>query len=299
MPFLDHVEELRWRILYSLLAIVVGTLAGWIIVEHVDVIGLLIRPIAPLIPGGKLRVTGPTEPFFITLKFAFVLGLVLASAVVGYHVWAFLVPALYPRGRGLIVPALTVGALLFLGGAAAAYFWVLPRALAVLLSFQQGVFDPLITADKYFAFAAQLIIAFGVVTELPLVVVILAILGLVTPQFLARNRRYAIAISAVASALLAPPDPVSMLLMMGPLWLLYEVAVWVASVVEKRRPRRQRAEGGPASAAALGVLLLFALGGSLRAQIPSRPRLRPPRPDTARTAADTVQGRALDTATAR
>src|SRR5205823_968901 len=83
----------------SLLAIVVCTLAGWVIVEHVDVIGLLIRPIAPLIPGGKLRVTGPTEPFFITLKFAFVLGLVLASPVVGYHVWAFLVPALYPRER--------------------------------------------------------------------------------------------------------------------------------------------------------------------------------------------------------
>jgi len=105
--------------------------------------------------------------------------------------------------------------------AAAAYFWVLPRALAVLLSFQQGVFDPLITADKYFAFAAQLIIAFGLVTELPLVIVILAALGLVTPQFLARNRRYAIVISAVASALLAPPDAISMVLMMVPLWLLY------------------------------------------------------------------------------
>src|SRR5207302_7077648 len=158
------------------------------------------------------------------------------------------------------------------------YLWVLPRALAVLLSFQHDVFDPLITADKYFAFAAQLIIAFGVVTELPLVVVILAILGLVTPQFLARNRRYAIAISAVASALLAPPDAVSMLLMMGPLWLLYEVSIWCAWVVEKRRRRRQRAEGaggaggagGAASAAALGVLLLLALGGSLRAQIPGQ-----------------------------
>src|SRR5213595_1038887 len=299
MPFLDHVEELRWRILYSLLAIVVCTLAGWIIVEHVAVIGLLIRPIAPLIPGGKLRVTGPTEPFFISLKFAFVLWLVLASPVVGYHVWAFLVPALYPRERRLIVPALAVGALLFLAGAAAAYLWVLPRALAVLLSFQQGVFDPLITADKYFAFAAQLIIAFGVVTELPLVVVILAILGLVTPQFLARNRRYAIVISAVASALLAPPDAVSMLLMMGPLWLLYEVSIWCAWVVEKRRRRRQRAEGGAASAAAMAVWLLFALGGSLRAQIPPFRQLQPARTDSGRTAGDTLQGRALDSATAR
>ncbi len=300
MPFLDHVEELRWRILYSLLAVVVGTLAGWLIVEHVDIIGLLIRPIAPLIPGGKLRVTGPTEPFFITLKFAFVLGLVLASPVVGYHVWAFLVPALYPRERRLIVPALTIGALLFLAGAAAAYFWVLPRALAVLLSFQQGVFDPLITADKYFAFAAQLIIAFGVVTELPLVIVILAALGLVTPQFLARNRRYAIVISAVAAALLAPPDAVSMVMMMAPLWLLYEVGIWCAWVVEKRRARRARA--GAASAAGLAALLLIA-AGALDAQIPRRPPPPPPpaRPDTTppRTAADSAAQGRLDTATAR
>ncbi len=299
MPFLDHLEELRWRILYSLLAVVVGTLVGWVIVEHVDVIALLIQPIKPLIPGGKLRVTSPTDPFFITLKFAFVMGLVLASPVVGYQAWAFLTPALYERERRLIIPALSAGALLFLAGASAAYLWVLPRALAVLLSFQHDVFDPLITADKYFAFAAQLIIAFGVVTELPLVVVILAILGLVTPQFLARNRRYAIAISAVASALLAPPDAVSMLLMMGPLWLLYEVSIWCAWVVEKRRRRRQRAEGGAASAAALGVLLLFALGGSLRAQIPGQRPLRPQRPDTARAAGDTLQGRALDSTAAR
>ncbi|PYP53461.1 MAG: twin-arginine translocase subunit TatC [Gemmatimonadetes bacterium] len=300
MPFLDHLEELRWRILYSLLAVVVGTLVGWVIVEHVDVIGLLIQPIKPLIPGGKLRVTSPTDPFFITLKFAFVVGLVLASPVVGYQAWAFLVPALYERERRLIIPALSAGAVLFVAGASAAYLWVLPRALGVLLSFQQNVFDPLITADKYFAFAAQLIIAFGVVTELPLVVVILAILGLVTPQFLARHRRYAIAMSAGAAALLAPPDAVSMLLMMVPLWLLYEVSIWFAWIVEKRRLRRQRAGGGAASAAALGLVLLFALGGSLRAQNPPlRPPLRPLRPDTARTGADSLQGRALDTATAR
>jgi len=297
MPFLDHVEELRWRILYSLLAIVVGTLAGWIIVEHVDIIGVLIRPIAPLIPGGKLRVTGPTEPFFITLKFAFVLGLVFASPVVGYQVWAFLVPALYPRERRLIVPALTMGALLFLAGAAAAYFWVLPRALAVLLSFQQGVFDPLITADKYFAFAAQLIIAFGLVTELPLVIVILAALGLVTPQFLARNRRYAVVISAVAAALLAPPDAVSMVLMMVPLWLLYEVGIWCAWIVEKRRARRARA--GTASAAGV-VALLLAAAGALDAQTPRRPPPSAARPDTTvRTAADSAAQGRLDTATAR
>src|SRR5262245_27820277 len=214
MPFLDHLEELRWRILYSLLAIVVGTLVGWLIVERVDVIGLLMQPIAPLLPDGKLKFTSPTEPFFITLKFAFALGVLLASPVVAYQVWSFLAPALYERERRLVIPALAIGIVLFLAGASVAYLWVLPRALQVLFSFQQEVLEPIITAGNYFAFAAQIIIAFGLITELPLVVTILAMLGLVTPQFLVRNRRYAIVLAAVAAALLSPPDAVSMILMM-------------------------------------------------------------------------------------
>jgi Tat protein translocase TatC len=301
MPFLDHLEELRWRILYSLLAVVLGTVAGWVVVEHVDIIGLIIRPIAPLLPDGKLKFTSPTEPFLITLKFAFVVGLLVASPVVIYQAWAFLVPALYDREKRLIVPALSVGVVLFLGGAAVAYQWVLPRALQVLFSFQRSVLDPIITADGYFAFAAQIMIAFGLVTELPLVVIILASLGLVTPQFLARNRRYAIAISAVAAALLTPPDAVSMLLMMVPLLLLYEVSIWCAWVVTKRRARRERAA---ANAAGIVVLLLLAATGRLDAQgRPSAPSLRTPSPrdTTPRTAADSAaaRGQRLDTATAR
>src|SRR5256886_10125215 len=235
MPFLDHLEELRWRILYSLAAVLVCSVIGWLVVQHVDVIGLLKRPIAPLLPGGRLLFTSPTEPFFITLKFAFALGLLLASPVVIYEAWPFLAPALYDRERRLIVPALSVGVVLFLLGAGVAYEWVLPRALAVLFSFQRNDLAPIITADNYFGFAAQIMIAFGLVTELPLVVVILAALGLVTPQFLARNRRYALVIAAFAAALLTPPDAISMLLMIGPLVLLYEVSIWCAWVRSEER----------------------------------------------------------------
>jgi sec-independent protein translocase protein TatC len=271
MPFLDHIEELRWRILRSLLAVVVATLVGWVIVERVDVLGLLIRPIAPLIPGGRLKFTSPTEPFFITLKFAFVIGLLLASPYIIYQVWAFLSPALYERERRVIMPALSVGVLLFLAGAAAAYYWVLPRALRVLLSFQQSVLEPIITANNYFGFAAQIIAAFGLITELPLVIVILAALGVVTPEFLARNRRYAIVISAIAAALLSPPDAVSMVLMMVPLWLLYELSIVCAWVVTRRRARRERTGQG----AALVLVLCLGAAGGLRGQA------RPPRPDSA------------------
>src|SRR5256886_16504141 len=119
------------------------------IVEYVDVIGLLMRPIIPLLPDGKLRFTSPTEPFLITLKFAFVLGLLIASPVVIYQTWAFLAPALYDREKRLIVPALSVGVLLFLTVAAVAHQWVLPHLLRMLLSFQQQVLAPIITADRY------------------------------------------------------------------------------------------------------------------------------------------------------
>jgi len=303
MPFLDHLEELRWRILYSLLAVVLATVAGWFIVDRLDVIGLLMRPIVPLLPDHKLKFTSPTEPFLITLKFAFVVGLVLASPVVIYQAWAFLAPALYERERRLIVPALSVGVLLFLGGAVIAYAWVLPRALRVLFSFQQSVLAPIITADGYFGFAAQIMIAFGLVSELPLVVVILAALGLVTPQFLAKNRRYALALSAVAAALLTPPDAVSMLLMMLPLALLYEVSIWCAWVVTKRRARREAAgrTGATHAAGIVGLLLLAAAAGAGGLAAQGRAPLFAV--DTAarrRAAADSAAaaGR-LDTATAR
>src|SRR3989454_6321923 len=162
MPFLDHLEELRWRILYSLLAIVLAPVAGWIIVERIDVIGLLIQPIKPLLPDGKLKFTHPTEPFFITLKFAFVLGLVLSSPVVIYQAWAFLAPALYPREKRLIVPALSAGVVLFLGGGAPAPFWGVPPAPRALFWVPHKGLYPIITPGGHLRFLGPNMIRVGV-----------------------------------------------------------------------------------------------------------------------------------------
>lgn len=290
MPFLDHLEELRWRLLYSLLAVVLGTVAGWIVVEQVDVIGLLMRPIAPHLPGGRLNYTSPTDPFFITLKFAFIVGLVFASPVLLYHLWAFLAPALYEREKRIVMPSLAAGVLLFLGGAAGGYLLVLPRALAVLLSFQNQALQPIITADRYFGFAAQIILAFGVVTELPLVIILLTSFGVVTPAGLRRNRRYALLIAATLAAFLTPPDAMSMLMMMVPLLLLYEIGIWCSWVVSRRRARA-------AARAAAAAILLFALAvvpRPLSGQQPDTTRGRPPGVDST-----AVAGRPLDTAAAR
>src|SRR5213083_1499925 len=313
MPFLDHVEELRWRILKSLVAVLLASLVGWVVVEHVDVIRMLMRPIIPLLPDGKLKFTSPTEPFLITLKFAFALGLLLASPVVIYQLWAFLTPALYPREKRLIVPALSVGVVLFLSGAGIAFEWLLPHILRMLFSFQPQVFSPIITADGYFSFAAQFLIAIGLAMELPLVVVILTALGLVTPQFLARSRRYAVAVAAVAAAFLAPPDALSMLVGILLLLLLYEVSIWCSRVVTRRRARREQREsgtegkeaGGEGGATTAAGLVLFALiAGAGAGPLGAQGRLPAPSPqrgDTTprRTGGDTLASRSLDTATAR
>ena len=294
MPFLEHLEELRWRILWSLGAIVVGTIIGWLVLERVDIIELLKRPIAPYLPGGRLVFTSPAEPFMLSLKVAFALGCLLASPIVIYQVWAFLAPALYQREKRLIVPALAVGVVLFLAGAYACYEWLLPAALRVLLGFQAADLTPMITIDRYFGMAVPFVIGCGLIAELPLVVTILASLGVVTPQFLARQRRFAVVIAAFLAAILTPPDAVSMLLMLGPLVLLYEFSIWCAWVASRRRARRM---------AAAVVVLFLLMGGPLAAQNPPRPPPPPPPQGTpqARPPApqDTARRGNMDTATAR
>ena len=291
MPFLDHLEELRWRLLYSLLAVVLATVVGWVIVERIDVIGLLMRPIAPHLPGGRLNYTSPTDPFFITLKFAFIIGLVIASPIVLYQLWAFLAPALYEREKRLVVPALMAGVLLFVAGAAGGYFLVLPRALAVLLGFQNQALQPIITADRYFGFAAQIILAFGAVTELPLVVILLTVLGVVTPTGLRKNRRFALLVAAALAAFLTPPDALSMLMMMVPLLLLYELSIWCSWIVVRRR----------ASAAARGAAALVAAFLVASAVAPRPLGAQNQQPDSVRRALDSAltAGRPIDSATAR
>src|SRR5206468_633813 len=184
MPFLDHLEELRWRILWSLVAILVGTILGWWLLDKIDIIEVLKRPIAPFLPGGRLVFTSPAEPFMLTLKVAFALGCLVASPVVIYQIWAFLSPAPYERERRLIIPALAVGVVLFLAGAIACYQWLLPAALKVLLAFQRADLTAMITIDRYFGMAVPFVVGCGLVAELPLVVTILASLGIVTPHVL-------------------------------------------------------------------------------------------------------------------
>jgi len=278
MPFLDHLEELRVRIIRSLGALVVGFGIGLWLVQRFRFVALIKAPIAPYLPGGKLTVLSPTDPVMIVLKLAFVMGLVFASPVVIWQLWAFLSPALYQRERKALVPALFVGFGLFLGGAIFAWIFVVPTALRVLLSFQSESFATLITYNEYFSFVIQIVLAMGISSELPLLMIILTALGITTPSVFSRFRRFAVVLSFIAGAFLSPgADVFSMLMMTAPLLLLYEVGVGGSVIVHRRRLRRE------AASAAGAIVLLFLLAGTAEAQVPVRPPAQP-RADTTRPA---------------
>jgi sec-independent protein translocase protein TatC len=243
MPFLDHLEELRWRILWSVLALVLGTVAGFLVAVQFDLLGVLKRPLDPFIGGEQLLALSITDPFFITFKLALTLGLVLAAPVITYQVWTFLAPALTTREKRAIVPALYMGVLLFALGVIVAYLYVLPMTAKFLAGFQTESLKLAVTGSLYFGFVIKLLVAFGVVFELPVVILILATLGLVTSGFLASKRRHAIAIMAVTAALITPGDAITAtIFMMGPLILLYELSIMLAKVVERGRAGRAAAD---------------------------------------------------------
>lgn len=240
MPFLDHLEELRWRIIWSLVAVLVGCVLGFFVVTELNVIGILERPIRHMMPDQRLMYTSPTTPIIVTFKLAFVVGIVLALPVLAYQAWAFFSPALYEHERRYILPAIAVGFVLFLAGVAMAYFLILPLGLRFLLGFQAETLAPIITIDEYLKFATSIILAFGAIFEMPVLLVVLAFLGIVTPEMLRRFRRYALVIIAVLSAVLTPADPWTMMAMFLPMVILYEISIWLVRIVV--RPGRGPAE---------------------------------------------------------
>ncbi len=182
----------------------------------------------------------PTDAFLITLKLSVLIGAIIAFPVIARQAWGFLSPALYERERRMVMPAILAGTGLFISGAWMAFLWVLPAILKIMLSprFTGESFEAMITAGEYFAFATGIILAFGFVFQLPLVMVLLSAMHLVNPSFFSRNRPYAFLVGAVVAAFVTPPDPFSMLMMLAPIILLYEVGIFVGRIIWKRSAGR-------------------------------------------------------------
>ena len=242
MPFLDHLEELRWRIIYSLVAVIVCVGVGFGLSFKYDIVGILARPILPLIPEHKLVFTHPSEGFTVILNAAMTFGFVIAGPVIIYQAWAFLAPALHAHERRIAIGVLFSGVFLFVAGAALAYFIVVPLALPWLFAFAGPSLVPLITAEDYFSFIFAMVLTFGISFELPIVVLALAALGIVTPQFLTKYRRHAIVLIVIIGAFLTPGDMVwTTIALSVPLYALYELSVIAAYMMQRRRRRKEAA----------------------------------------------------------
>jgi sec-independent protein translocase protein TatC len=244
MPFLEHLEELRWRLLKVAVALALGIGVSFALIfsKQVDVVALLSEPIQPFLKR-PLMVTHPGDLFDIAMDAAITLGLIAASPVIIWQIWGFLSPALYTHEKKVVIPALVGAALLFLAGMALAFKYVVPVTLAFFMSFQSGAVEVVPTVDKYVGFVISMCLAFGAVFELPVVIALLSALGIVQPQYLAKFRRHAAVGCLITAAVITPgSDPTSLLLLTIPLYALYEVSITVSRLIVRRRERSIAAE---------------------------------------------------------
>jgi sec-independent protein translocase protein TatC len=236
MPFLDHLGELRTRIMWSLGFLLIGVLIGFPFSQRT--VDYLARPIRSA--GHTLVFTSLTEAFWVQMKVALILGLFVAAPGILWEVWRFIAPGLHQHEKKYAAPFVLIGSLMFLLGGAFALFVVTPYAIQFMLSFARpGVLQPMITIGSYIDFLLKFTLAFGAVFELPIVITLLARMGVVTAAMLARNRKYAILGAFVTAAILTPtPDMFNQSLMAGPLILLYEVGIVSARIFGRRAPSR-------------------------------------------------------------
>ena len=248
MPFLDHLEELRFRLFWIIGALLIGVMLSFWLVLRFNLLLLLQRPILPYLSGAPLIVTNPGDGFGVLISTSLIFGVVLALPVVLYHVWAFLSPGLYSHEKRLVVPVLIGATALFIAGVCLSFFVVLPLTLRFLMQVTADAFQPMITAAGYFNFAITMSLAFGAVFELPILIVALTALGIVTPPMLIRFRRFAVVGCLLTSAFITPgSDVLSLCAMAVPLYLLYELSVVLSFIVYRRQQRRRIADAAEQS----------------------------------------------------
>jgi sec-independent protein translocase protein TatC len=241
MTIVEHLEELRRRLILSLGGIGVGAIGGWLLYERV--LDLMRSPYCRAItrlPEERQPPTGcdfvfasPTEGIIIRLKVVFYLGLLLALPIVLYQLWRFITPGLYPKERRLAIPFVLVSVSLFAAGAWFA-LQLLPRGLNFLLSFPGEGLVPLLTADRYLGFVILVTLAFGIAFEFPVILVFLGMVGVLSSVRLRSWRRYTILFIAVFAAVLTPTqDPWTMLALMSAMYLFYELAILILRVLKR------------------------------------------------------------------
>ncbi len=235
MAFTAHLVELRQRLIVCAIAVIVGFSICYAFSE--ELYDYLKAPLIPALPEGSefMAFTGVVEPFFTYLKVALVAGIILASPVILYETWAFVAPGLYENERRWFLPVVLVSVILFAAGVSFAYKVVFPVGFKYLLSFASPELRPVLSMELYFGLATKLLVAFGVVFQLPLFVLVLSRLGIVDVGMLVSYWKYALVVALIVGALLTPPDAFSQFLMAGPIMILYGISIVVAKVFGKKR----------------------------------------------------------------
>ena len=236
MPFLDHLEELRWRIIKSLISVVLFTIIAFYFSDYF--LEWLLLPSKNISAQMSLQVLKVQAIFVIKLEIALIIGVIISIPVILYQVWAFLAPGLHQHEKKYIWPLIIFAMLSFCLGAAFAYFIIIPYALDFFLGLAPANIENNIAIDFYFGFLIRMIIVFGAVFELPVISVILASLGLITPAFLKKYRRHAIVIIFIVAAILTPPDPTTQIFLAVPLVFLYEITIWITYIFARKRKNR-------------------------------------------------------------
>ncbi|MGB5072997.1 MAG: twin-arginine translocase subunit TatC [Bacteroidota bacterium] len=232
MSFLDHLEELRWRIIYSMIGVVVGAIVVWIFIDPL-MNQVLLRPATQY--KMHLQNLRPFGQVLIYMQVALFGGILLSIPNIIFQIWKFISPGLYPRERRYISLIVVFTSLCFLAGVAFAYFFILPSALKFFAAFGTSAIDNIISVEYYFDFVITLMLGAGLVFELPMLSFFLSRLGILSPKLMRKYWRHAMIVSAFTAALISPgPDPVSMLMMAIPLVFLYEISIWISKFSQKK-----------------------------------------------------------------
>ena len=234
MSFMEHLGELRTRIVRALTALLIGTVIVLPFSQYI--VDWLAKPVTKL--NYELVFTAPAEAFWVQMKVGLIVGIFLAAPAILWQIWAFVAPGLHEHEKKYALPFVVIGSALFIGGGAFSLFVVTPYAIQFLLSYARPGLKPMITLQNHIDFLLKFTLAFGAVFELPLIITMLSKMGIVTPQFLSKNRKYAILINFIIAAILTPtPDIFNQTLMAGPLCLLYEIGIISARIFGKRSPK--------------------------------------------------------------
>ncbi len=234
IPFTAHLEELRKRLIVCFTAVGIGFVLSYGFKEKL--FQILTRPLISVMQtGDKLIFTGLPEAFFTYLKVALLSGMILATPVIFYQFWMFVAPGLYQKEKQHMIPIVFLSTFFFVGGSFFGYFIVFPYGFKFFLGFASEIIQPLPSMREYLSFASKLLLAFGLVFELPLIITFLARLGMVSVSFLKKNRKYALLLFFAGAAILTPPDVVTQVMMALPLIVLYEISIIGARIFGKKK----------------------------------------------------------------